>query len=98
MRKHPSAGVMGRTYGIQVRVGNTDNRSHGRSAIRSNTVCGDTLPAKPNVFRYTSYICSKGLSGRYLTAQTMVKNMMMELSDIDVFTASKCYPFYLSRG
>ena len=89
LRKRFEYRYLDKTWKIQIRIGNTDNRNHRISQIRSNTACGGILPAKKNHFIYTTYICAQPLTGRYLTAQEF-DNIYMELSDVDVYTAGKC--------
>ena len=67
-----------------MRIGNTDNRNAGRIFLSTNTKCGRRAPLTPNNMVYTSYICSPGIDGRYLTAQSTTDKYVY-FTEVDVY-------------
>ena len=72
------------TEKVAVRIGNTDNRNAGRVYLSTNTICGKWAPSKPNRMILTSYICSPGIDGRYLTAQSTTDKYVY-FTEVDVY-------------
>ena len=88
VRKRLETRFLDAFYNVEVRVGNTDIKSHPLKTITAGTKCGETGPRVGNHFPFASYLCNSGLSGRYLTAQEM-SDIHFQVSEIDVYTTSK---------
>ena len=79
-----------------MRIGNTDNRNAGRIFLSTNTKCGRRAPLTPNNMVYTSYICSPGIDGRYLTAQSTTDKYVY-FTEVDVYRVGEEMIFFRQK-
>ena len=90
IRKRKEYRFLDAFYNVEVRIGNTDIRSHSLKAITVGTKCGEAGPQVGNHLHLASFLCNPELSGRYLVAQEM-SDIYFEVSDLQVYTTCKCF-------